>query len=92
MISSLKRLDRPLGPNQPPIQWLKTMRLKWQGVNLITHPIQHRDAERVELCFLSLTGFHGDEETGLSLPLKFVRCNRTCLGVQNPVYPKLSSP
>jgi hypothetical protein len=65
------KASRPvLGPTQPPIQCLKTLRLKRQGVNLITHTIQHRGAEGVELCFIFPTGFHGDAETGLSLPVK----------------------
>ena len=64
------KASRPLlAPTQHPIRWLKTLRLNRQGVNLITHPIQQRSAERVELCFLSPTDFHGDMGTGLSLPV-----------------------
>ena len=90
-IDLFSKASRPVfGPTQPPIQWLKTLRLKRQGVNLITHPIQHRGAERVEVCFLSPTGLHGDTGTGLSLPVQIAWCNRTCLCVQSSVYLKLS--
>jgi len=90
-IDLFSKASRPVfGPTQPPIQWLKTLRLKPHGVNLIIHPIQHRRAERVELCFLSPTGFHDDTGTSLSLPVKIAWSNRTYVCVQSSVYPKLS--